>query len=112
MSILNPDQLNQSKIHEVLSASGIGRRAPSDPARKEQLPQLLEDANLSPEEILENLSAIIRSGENDSVRLRGIETVAKMHGMLQDNKNVNFAPITIIINDGGVMDVNPILIPR
>lgn len=104
MPLLNPTQ-----IHKVLTDSNI---LPKRDGSKEQLPSLLADANLSAEEVLEHVSSMMRSGENDGVRLRAAEMGLKLNGLLQDNKNAGFIPITIVINDGGQLDVNPILIPR
>lgn len=106
MPLLQPHQ-----IHEVLKATRSLESSPSGDM-KEGMRELLEKNNLSPDEILDNLSGIMRSGESDSVRLQAAKLGAQLNGMLMNNEGVVVPSVTIIINNGDNMDVNPILIPR
>jgi hypothetical protein len=72
---------------------------------------MLQDSNLTAEEVLENLSSLMRSAEADSTRLRAAETALKLNGLLDvDQARPDFS-VTINILDGDYT-VNPILIPR
>lgn len=101
MPLLSPKQ-----IHAVLQAE-----SPSTRSTDTSLAKLLENANLSPAEVLENISSLMRSGETDGVRVRAAETALKLNGLLNsDSARPDFS-VTINIMDGDFA-VNPILIPR
>jgi hypothetical protein len=109
-------------MREALTAPAVGNpdsSAPGSPeilgqkSRKRNIHKLLEDANLSPEEVLENLSSLMRSGETDGIRMRAVETAAKINGLLEKDEVKQDLTVNIIIQDsqfGG--GINPILIPR
>lgn len=101
MPLLDPRQ-----IHEVLK-----KETQAAPRRdRAELSQLLEDANLSPSEVLDQLSNVMRCGETEGNRLRAAETALKLNGLLTPEDNRDF---TVIINiNDSQFEVNPILIPR
>lgn len=99
--------LSPSQIHQVLRESKV----PAPEVGNRDLKGLLEDNNLSPNEVLDSLASIMRGGENESVRLRAAETALKLNGMLNKNEGMQIPHVTIIINNGDG-DINPILIPR
>ncbi len=101
MPLLSPTQ-----IHQVLKKDTLS------PTSKTDLEQLLSNNNLSREEVLENLSLLMRSGETDGVRLKAAETALKLHGLFEDDAEKNNFSVTIIINDVEFNGINPILIPR
>lgn len=102
--------LNPNQIHQVLKENLPRPQAAQE--TKNSLSRLLEENNLSPQELLDNLSSMVRSGETDGIRMRAIETGLKLNGLLdKDNEKSEFN-VTIIINDGEIGSVNPILIPR
>lgn len=101
MPLLDPHQ-----IHEVL------QRATERPTRpdRENLRDLLQRTNLSPEEVLDQLSSIMRTGETEGNRLRAAETALKLNGLLTPEDNRDF---TVVINiQDSEFSLNPILIPR
>lgn len=104
--------ITPSQIHKVIKAE----IAPSDRAAEKQtltkLSKLLEDANLTAPEVLENLSSMMRSGESDGVRLRAAETALKLNGLLDSDTEKNQFSVQIIIKDSQFASINPILIPR
>lgn len=101
MALLDPRQ-----IHEVLSKVS----SPVERPEKETLKELLRRTNLSPEEILDQVSAIMRGGETEGNRLRAAETALKLNGLLTSEDNRDF---TIVINiQDSEFSINPILIPR
>lgn len=100
MPLLSPNQ-----IHEALK-----------PIRKEQsekqsLQDLLEKNNLSPDEVLDNLSAMLRAGDNDSTRLNAAKIALQLNGLLDKNETANIPSVTINIIDSN-FSLNPILVPR
>lgn len=104
MPILNP-----LALREVLKESGIKKSAKTS---KEDLATLLEDHNLTPHDVLENLSELMRGADSSSTRLGAIKVAAAMNGLATDNENQqSITPVTIIIQDGE-FTVNPILKPR
>ena len=102
MPLLDPKQ-----IHAVLRDS----LPPTVRADKSDLALLLERANLSPEEVLDQLANIVRGGETEGNRLRATEMALKLNGMLTPDDNRD---MTVIINiqDSQFSEINPILIPR
>lgn len=103
MPILSPSQIHAVLRQELPSAGGDGAKI--------GLPKLLAAANLTPEEILENLSGLMRGAEADSTRLRAAETALRLNGLLDKEQNGNNFSVTINILDSE-FEVNPILIPR
>lgn len=102
MPLLDPKQ-----IHAVLQREAI----PAARRERSDLSQLLEDANLSPSEVLEQLSNVMRCGETEGNRLRAAETALKLNGLLTPEDHRDFTVI-INISDSEFGDINPILIPR
>lgn len=110
MPLLSTSQITAVLKKERLSENGNPLPFSKDP--KAHLRRLLDDANLSPEEILENLSSQMRSAESDAVRLGAAKVALQMQGMLSDENNGAQFNVVININDSEYVDVNPILIPR
>lgn len=96
--------LSPSQIHQAL------RPLVKEQKEKRNLQELLNDACLTPEEVLDNLSAMMRAGDSDSTRLRAAETALKLNGLL-NNDVVQMPSVTIIIKDSE-FSLNPILVPR
>src|ERR1035438_6063208 len=101
--------LSPSQIHAALRPAQNLVKATS---KRTELSELLADNNLSPEEILMNLSGLLRSGENDGVRLRAAEMGLKLNKLLGDDSQRPDFSVTINIVDGEFTSLNPILIPR
>ena len=102
MPLISPQQL-----HSAL------RQAPAKELNKRSdLVELLENNNLTPDEILLNLSSLMRSGENDGVRLRAAEMGLKLNKLLGDDSQRPDFQVTINIIDSEFASLNPILIPR
>ena len=59
-----------------------------------------------------NLSSLLRSGENDGVRLRAAEMGLKLNKLLGDDSQRPDFSVTINIVDSEFTSLNPILIPR
>jgi hypothetical protein len=104
MPLLSPNQ-----IHQALKVSGP---ATKELSRRADLVELLENNNLTPDEILMNLSSLLRSGENDGVRLRAAEMGLKLNKLLGDDSQRPDFQVTINIIDSEFTTLNPILIPR
>lgn len=102
--------LTPNQIHKVIRQAAEPNESPA--AVKKQLTKLLEDANLTAPEVLDNLSSMMRSGESDGVRLRAAETALKLNGLLDSDTEKNQFQVAIIIKDSIFGDVNPIVIPR
>lgn len=111
--------LSPSQIHQTLRA--IDKSAPKSlkPAEENPLENklqvLLESQSLGVEEILMNLSSLMRSAESDSVRTRAAELALRLHGFLQTTSpkdQVGQQIVQIVIQDRDFTEVNPILIPR
>jgi hypothetical protein len=101
--------LSPSQIHAALRpAQTLNKNS----AKRTELSELLADNNLSPEEILMNLSSLLRSGENDGVRLRAAEMGLKLNKLLGDDSQRPDFSVTINIVDSEFTSLNPILIPR
>jgi hypothetical protein len=97
--------LSPSQIHQVL------KKTPREPGEKKNISQLLEDNNLSPEEVLDNLSAMMRAGDNDSTRLNAAKIALQLNGLLNKDDLAQVPNVVINIIDSN-FSVNPILIPR
>lgn len=101
--------LTPAQIHSVLRTEKASLR------ENQSVEDLLDEASLSKEELLLNLSSIMRSGETDAVRLRALEGALRLHGLLSSTKESSTEPavaVQIIIQDGDFSGLNPILIPR
>jgi hypothetical protein len=81
----------------------------SDPSN---LKNLLNDAGLSPAELLDSLGSLSRCAESDAIKLRAIELGAKLNGLLSEDTIKSVPVVNIIISDQSFSGVNPILIPR
>src|SRR5580698_6005258 len=101
MPLISPRQLH----------AALGSPTPQKLQNKKDLVELLENNNLTPDEILLNLSSLMRSGENDGVRLRAAEMGLKLNKLLGDDSQRPDFSVTINIVDSDY-SLNPILIPR
>lgn len=104
MPLLDPTQ-----IHQVLKESGIKKEIK---ASNSELKTLLEQNNLSPSDLLDQLSSIARCGETEATKLKAVEMGLKLNGMLQTGGEQSIPSVTIIINDAEHSVINPILVPR
>lgn len=102
MPLLSPSQIHAVLKKEAAPATASGPKTP--------LKKLLEDANLTPEECLENLASLMRSAESDSTRLRAAETALKLNELLTADAKPDFNVVINIVE--GDYEINPILIPR
>ena len=106
--------ITPSQIHQVLKEPTEGRTASLEgrPDRS-ALGRLLENANLSPAEVLEHVSILMRSGENDQVKLGAAKVGLELNGLLGDEENAK-RDFTVNINIVGAVpgSINQILIPR
>lgn len=101
--------LSPSQIHQALKpVQSLAKRENG----KTELSELLANNNLSPDEILMNLSSLLRAGENDGVRLRAAEMGLKLNKLLGDDSQRPDFSVTINIVDSEFTSLNPILIPR
>ena len=73
---------------------------------------LLKKNFLAPEDVLVEVSHLMRNGDSDSIRLRAAEMGAKLNGLLSENQIKQVPIFNIIINDSQALSINPILIPR
>ena len=97
----------ESQIKSTLREASAFRRSPPEP-----LKELLNDAGLSPAELLDQLGSISRCADSDAIRLRAIELGAKLNGLLSEDQIKQIPVVNIIINDHQFDGINPILIPR
>lgn len=102
MPLISPQQLHAALRQEP--AKELSKRS--------DLTELLKDNSLTPDEILMNLSSLMRSGENDGVRLRAAEMGLKLNKLLGDDSQRPDFSVTINIIDSEFASLNPILIPR
>lgn len=103
MALLSPNQIHAALKKPDGQTKNLGRK---------DLVELLENNNLTPDEILMNLSSLMRSGENDATRLRAAEMGLKLNKLLGDDSQRPDFSVTINIVDGEFTSLNPILIPR
>lgn len=107
MPILSP--LSKEQTEAVLKEV----RRPAAPESDEvNLKELLRNNNLSADETLDTLAAIMRGAENESTRLRACELAVKLNGLISDGEGAKIPIINIIIKDSESISVNPILLPR
>lgn len=96
--------LNPNQIHAVLEDSGLV------PKKATGLAELLERHSLTPDDALGELKNVILGAESQAVKLKALDMVFEMNGMLED-KAINIPIVNIIINDSEFA-INPILLPR
>lgn len=112
MPLISPNLINEEikKVVPMRSANATATQVGAVPV---ELAKLLEDSNLTAEEVLENLSSMMRSGETDAVRMRAIEKGLELNRLTntKDNTGAQFV-VNINILDPNRPDVNPILFPR
>lgn len=101
MALLNPNQ-----IHRVLGEAGLTAKPEAS------LKELLESNGLGANEVLQELSFVMKGSENPSARMTAIKTAAQLNGLLANEDGVNIPIVNIIINDPEFVNVNPILLPR
>ena len=108
--LMNPKQLTPGGIREVLKESSLvpsaGRQAKGD------LSLLLEEAKLSPQEILSQVGELMHYGETGAIKARAAEIGLKLNGMLSSDDGIKIPIVNIIIQDSQYTGINPILIPR
>lgn len=106
--------LNPSQIHKVLSNSGVSPslREPRKEGESSDLRKMLDDANLGPENLLEQLRSLTMMADSDSTRLKAVDTGLKLNGLLAKDELSTVPVVNIIIKDSAYVDINPILIPR
>jgi len=100
MALLNPNQ-----IKSVLRESGLS-------TKQEDVKKLLDVEGLGVSELITELGSVVRGADSSAMKLKGIETGLKLHGVLQRDDVVQVPQVTIIINDSEHSEINPILIPR
>ena len=98
--------LSPSQIHEVLRKETRATNPESQPLEK-----LLNKSNLSKEEVLDQVSFLMRCAEQDNTKLAAAKLGLELNGLLEDEQ-VKPMQVTIIINDSQFTNLNPILIPR
>ncbi len=109
MSLLNPKQ-----IYEVLQEAKPPRPQAPAGSRAEaiNLTELLTKNGLSPDEVLEQVSHNMISGETGNVRLSAAKVALQLNGLLDsDNAKPDFH-VNITIMDSEFSGMNPILMPR
>ena len=103
-------EVELQEAREVLRGAGLfTKRVP-----RNDLSELLESNSLGADRLIESLGSIAHNSENDSLRLRAIETGLKLNPETRAamrEADAKEAPIVNIIIHGNDA-VNPILIPR
>ena len=95
----------ETQIKKTLREAGLA-------TQKADLKELLNDAGLSPGELLDQLGSIARCGDSDAIKLRAIELGAKLNGLLSEDTIKQIPVVNIVINDHQFEGINPILLPR
>jgi len=112
--------LIKPEIQKILRASGLDVSEPSE-APVGSISEKLDNAGLSKDELAEELSIIIKSSCNESLRLRAIESALKAHGVLKENQPITVPSFTVIIKNSAAAsdetttdttNLNDILFPR
>jgi hypothetical protein len=104
MALLSPSQIHTA-LREVAK-----EQKPT--AAAVNLTDLLAKNNLTPDEILDNLSSQMRSADTAATRLRAAEIGLRLNGLLDaENARPDFN-VTINILDSEFSGMNPILLPR
>lgn len=103
MPIINHD------IQKALRLAGIVKEENTEDTG---IQSRLDRHNLSLTETLDHLANIVSNADTSTVKLRAVDTILKLHGVLKETA----APppsINIIINDSkAITGINPILVPR
>lgn len=107
MPLLSPNQ-----IHAVLKQDRDEKLKKTVRPEQSELVELLSKHNLTPDEVLEQLSSEMRSGESAATRLRATETALKLNQLLDTDGAKPDFNVVINIIDGEFSGTNPILIPR
>jgi hypothetical protein len=105
MALLSPSQ-----IHSALKE--VQRTKPANPDDPVNLKELLVKNNLTPDEVLDNLSSQMRTAETPATRLRAAEVALRLNGLLDSDTTKPDFHVTINIIDNEFSGTNPILIPR
>ena len=103
--------ISAAGVRNVLKTSGVIRSSSGE--EDFDMNALLDEAGLTPREILTEVGSLMRCGDSSPVRLRAAETGLKLNGMLQNDEGPKVPfQVNIVINDGHHKGVNPILVPR
>jgi hypothetical protein len=105
MALLSPSQ-----IHSALRE--VQKTKPANPDDPVNLKELLVKNNLTPDEVLDNLSSQMRTAETPATRLRAAEVALRLNGLLDSDTTKPDFHVTINIIDSEFSGTNPILIPR
>jgi len=105
MALLSPSQ-----IHSALRE--VQKTKPANPDDPVNLKELLVKNNLTPDEVLDNLSSQMRTAETPATRLRAAEVALRLNGLLDSDTTKPDFHVTINIIDNEFSGTNPILIPR
>src|SRR6516164_4299997 len=105
MALLSPSQ-----IHSALKE--VQKTKPANPDDPVNLKELLVKNNLTPDEVLDNLSSQMRTAETPATRLRAAEVALRLNGLLDSDTTKPDFHVTINIIDNEFSGTNPILIPR
>jgi hypothetical protein len=97
--------LSPSQIHEVLK-----EHKPQE-IKNEPLEKLLQRAQLTKEECLEQVRFEMKCGDTSSARIAATKIGLSLNG-LDEQDEIKPMNVTIIINDSQFNGYNPILIPR
>lgn len=73
--------------------------------------ELLNNAGIDTESVLDTLGSIMRGAEREETRLAACKEGLKLNGLLEKDEVRNIPVVNIIIRDSNC-EVNPILIPR
>ncbi len=106
------------EIQKVLRASGLDNSIENDDST---ISDKLNRAGLGTEQIADELSLLARSTNNESLKLRALETAMKAHGVLKESAP-QVPSFTLVIQSNSETQVtskynlpagvNPILLPR
>jgi hypothetical protein len=105
---LNMPLLNPLAINSILNEAGITRRPKTE---KQELTELLENNNLSADDVLQTMSELMRAADTSSTRLAAAKIAAEMNGMLVTDGVKQIPVVNIVIHDSE-FSLNPIIIPR
>ena len=106
-----------SALTSILQKSGISsstnpNSSLSGTEKNKTLETRLTNSGLGLDNILGELASVMRDSENESTKLKAIEQVLKMHGVLKDTGAAPSSVNIIIQGSFGNRDINPILFPR
>ncbi len=86
--------INNSPISEILHSAGIIK--PKSNEEGNRLKEILSDSGLSLEEVISELSNVVKGSGDESLKLRGIDTALKLHGaMKEEDKSIPQITINI-----------------